>query len=125
MGAIVKIFCTSCKAEWECQTGCGMMHGDLKQVTTLFSEKTQKEIEDCVGETMFPWFDFNYQLSYCRQCNNIDSIPYLELGESHAKFTGKCAKCGHDIQLIENIENFSCPACHKKSLITEKTGSWD
>lgn len=125
MGATVKISCTCCNAQWQCQTGCGIMHGDLKQVTSLFSEDMQKKIKDCIGEVMFPWFDFHYQLSYCKQCNSIESIPYLDLGDSHTKFTGKCTKCGQETELIENIENFPCPVCHKKSLIIEETGIWD
>lgn len=125
MGLTVKISCTSCKAEWQCQTGCGIMHGDLKQVTALFSEKTQKEIKDCIGETMFPWFDFSYRLSFCKQCNSIESIPCLELGDAHVKFTGKCSKCRQETRLIDNIENFLCPVCHKKTLIAEETGVWD
>lgn len=125
MGATIKISCTSCKTQWHCQTGCGIMHGDLKQVTTLFSEDVQKEIKTCIGKTMFPWFDFNYRLSYCKKCNNIESVPCLELGDAHIKFTGKCAKCRQKTQIIENIENHLCPVCHKKSLKTEETGTWD
>ncbi len=125
MGVTVKISCTCCKAQWQCQIGCGITHGELKQVTALFSEDVQKEIKNCIGEAMFPWFDFHYQLSYCKQCNSIESIPYLDLGDSHTKFIGKCAKCGQETELIENIENLPCPVCHEKSLIAEETGSWD
>ena len=125
MGATIKISCKSCGAKWQCQTGCGFLHGDLDQIAILYPENIQWEIKNCIGETTFPWFEFNYRLSYCKQCNSIVSVPQLKLGDAHTEFTGKCSKCGQETQLIENMEESDCPVCHKKSLLTEVVGMWD
>ncbi len=125
MGMMEKVSCASCGSEWECPTGCGFMHGNLERVAVLYPEDVQKEIDNCTNGEKFPWFDFAYRLSYCRNCNTIESIPYLKTGSVHTAFAGKCAKCGQDVQLIENIENLPCPVCHKKGLSKAETGTWD
>lgn len=125
MGATVTISCKACGSKWQCQTGCGIMHGDLNQIVALYPENIQKEISKCIGEEAFPWFEFNYQLSYCKKCNSIESVPQLKLGDSHTEFIGKCSKCGQETHLIENVEELECPTCHKKTLSEETTGIWD
>lgn len=126
MGEIVKISCTSCKAEWECMIGCGLQHGNLKRVADLyFPDDIKQKIEDYAARTEFPSFDFRFQLSYCAYCKSIESVPVLHLNETDTDYIGVCEKCGEKTELIENIEDTKCPVCQKTSLKSEDAGRWD
>ena len=125
MGAIVKVTCSSCRAEWQCATGCGIMHGTLEPIAALYPENIQKEIRDCVGDTMFPLFHFGFQLACCEHCGSITSVPVLKFPEAQTEFVGNCGQCGQKTKLIEDIENVPCPTCHKESLSARETGMWD
>lgn len=125
MGEIVKVTCSSCRADWQCITGCGIMHGTLESVTSIYPEDVRKEIRDCVGDTRFPLFDFGFRLARCGQCSSITSVPVLTFPDIHRKFVGSCGKCGHKTELIEDLESIPCPICHKESLSAKESGMWD
>lgn len=125
MGEIVKVTCSSCRADWQCITGCGIMHGTLEAVAAIYPEATRKEIKECVGDTMFPVYDFGFHLSHCKHCSSITSVPVLKLPDNHREFIGNCGKCGHPTELIESPESTPCPACHKETLSVRENGMWD
>lgn len=125
MGEIKKIVCKSCGAEWECMTGCGMLHGRLEWIADLYEEDIRKEIKALLQEERFVPFTFSYQLSYCKSCRSIRSIPVLRLEESGREYTGSCGECGQKTELLETIEKTLCPVCHASVLEVEETGHWD
>lgn len=125
MGEIVKVACSSCRADWQCITGCGIMHGTLESVVAIYPEDIRKEIKECVGDTMFPLYEFGFRLSHCEHCNSITSVPVLALPDIHKEFIGNCSKCGHKTELIGTLESIPCPVCHKESLSAKETGMWD
>lgn len=125
MGVITKVTCASCGTEWQCHTGCGIMHGDLAQVADLYPDDIRNKIMAFAEENPFPWFDFKFQLSCCGHCGSIESVPLLMLGEGRTVFAGTCKQCGEPTQLIRNIKKAQCPICHKKTLSAEETGFWD
>lgn len=125
MGQIVKITCASCKTEWECRTGCGILHGDLNRVAGLYPPEQCRKIRNYAEATKFPLFDFGYRLSRCLHCKQIGSVPVLKLTDEHTACVGTCSQCMQEIELIEDIGLTECPVCHQKSLVEEPAGLWD
>lgn len=125
MGEIRKITCKSCGRSWECTTGCGMLHGKLKWVADLYPEDIKKEILSYLKEDEIILFDFGFQLSYCRKCNGIESVPVLRLADDKGVYAGICGQCGQKTELIEEVEKIQCPVCHGADLTVENIGFWD
>lgn len=125
MGVVVKAVCGACKGQWQCETGCGIMHGEIEGVLPLFPEGIRRQIEAAIGNRAFPAFTFAYQLSCCGHCGSIESVPVLKLTDIGKEYTGVCGKCWQNTELIENIGDTPCPVCHKKALTVEETGIWD
>lgn len=125
MGAIVEITCTSCKAKWKRKTGCGIWHADLNEVANLYPENIKRKIKKYAEKIEFPIFDFEYRLSSCISCHNIQSIPVLHLRDDDIKYIGPCEQCGEKTELIDTIENTHCPICGKVSLKSKDIGQWD
>ncbi len=125
MGEIKKITCRSCGAGWECRTGCGMMHGKLERVAAVFPEDIKKEITGIAEKRDFVPFDFAYQLSYCEECQRIESVPVLCFLEEDRKYIGLCEQCGQKTELIGEEEKMQCPVCHGAFIETEEIGGWD
>ncbi len=125
VGEIKRITCKSCGAGWECRTGCGIMHGKLDRVAALFPEDIEIEIAGIAKKTALVPFDFSYQLSYCKECQSIESVPVLWLLEEDREYIGRCGQCGQKIELIKAEDKMSCPVCHGGDLETEDIGGWD
>lgn len=125
MGQLVKITCTFCKSEWECKTGCGILHGDLNRVAGLYPPEQCRRIRDYAETTKFPFFQFGYRLSLCPHCKHIGSVPVLKLEAEDTAYVGACEQCMQEIELIEDSRNTECPVCHRKSLEEEPVGMWD
>ena len=125
MGTIVDVVCKSCKASWQCMTGCGLMHGALQTVADLFPEQTRKDIMGEIGQVEFPLFDFAYKLSYCPHCGSIESVPVVRMLESYKAYIGTCPVCGQETKLIRDLTRAECPACHKMTLEEHEAGHWD
>lgn len=125
MGQIVKITCTACKSEWECKTGCGILHGDLNRVAELYPPEQCRRIRNCAKSTDLPLFEFGYQLSRCLHCGHVGSVPVLKLGAENTSCVGVCVQCMQEVELIEDIRETECPVCHRKSLKEEPAGMWD
>lgn len=125
MGVITNVACGACEAQWQCETGCGITHGEIGNIIPLFPKETAKEIEADIGTAAFPAFEFAYRLSVCEHCGSIESVPVLKLPDSGKEYAGVCRKCWKDTQLIEEIEDTPCPVCHKKALTMEDAGMWD
>lgn len=124
MGTIVKIICGSCHKEWDCRTGCGLLHGKLENAAGLYQEEIRKSILASVQQTRFPQFDFAYRLAVCKECQDIVSIPVLSLSQTHMKYVGSCENCGKRVELIENVRQTTCLRC-KGALESENIGMWD
>lgn len=125
MGELKKITCRSCGAEWECRTGCGMMHGRLKQVVDLFPQEWRREMKECAAGGGFVPFTFSYQLSCCRECQRIESVPVLRFEKDGREYVGLCGQCGQKAELIEETEKVQCPVCHLALLEIQDIGQWD
>ena len=70
MGVMIRVSCRSCKEDWQCRTGCGMMHGNLENAAASYPAEIRKEIYANVqGE--YPLFDFSYQPARCMYCHGI------------------------------------------------------
>lgn len=125
MGELKKITCRSCGTGWECRTGCGMTHGKLKWVADLYPEDVKKEIQNYLKEGEFVPFEFAYQLSHCKECHFIESVPVLRFEADGREYVGGCGQCGQRTELIEEIEKMQCPICHATALTAEDIGQWD
>lgn len=125
VGQIVKITCTSCKAEWKCQTGCGILHADLARIAELYPPEAGREIREYARQTALPLFDFGYRLSYCASCNSIVGVPVLELEDRGGTYVGLCPQCLQETELIGQTETAECPVCRQRMLKSEVTGLWD
>ncbi len=125
MGVIVKVFCESCNAAWDCHTGCGMQHGALENVTSLFPKDTERILKDYAARNEWPMFDFAFQLAVCKNCAGIVSVPALKLFESDTSYVGVCPDCGKEVKLIKSPSRISCPICKKSMLKSFETGRWD
>lgn len=127
MGVIKKIKCRSCKADWHCRTGCGMMHANLADAAALYPTETAKEICDSVTDE-YPVFDFAYKLAHCTYCRDIIAVPVLMLGipeEETKEYIGECEQCRKQVELIHDLSHTSCPVCEKNTLQEEEVGLWD
>lgn len=124
MGVIEKVTCNACKREWECQTGCGLMHGSLETVAGLFEDKAE-EILAYQAVEQFPLYDFAYQLGNCTKCYDVVSVPTLKMLKSNTEYIGTCPKCKGVVSLIQDIEQTPCVICGKKALKKANTGHWD
>lgn len=125
MGAIVKVFCESCGAQWECQTGCGIMHGTLDRIAPLFPEETGRVLMEYAGRSECPMFDFAFQSAVCQDCVGVVSVPVVRLHESGERYIGPCPDCGKAVRLLGDPEKTDCPVCKKNTLKTIETGRWD
>ena len=124
MGEIRKITCRSCGRDWQVQTGCGLQHGMLENVVSVFPKAMQKGIYMSVEDMEFPIYDFSYRPARCEYCSRIVSVPdFTPMGKT--SFVGGCPVCGHDTELIQNVEETICPVCGQKTLQEEETGLWD
>lgn len=124
MGEIRKIACGSCGSSWELLTGCGLGHGLLENVVSAFSEEMRKEILDSMTDMEIPLYDFSYHAADCEYCYRIVSVPVFTPMEKKS-FIGGCPVCGHEVKLIQNMEEAVCPVCGKKALREEEMGLWD
>lgn len=124
MGEIRKITCRSCGRDWQVQTGCGLRHGMLENIVPVFPEIMRRGIRNSVADMEFPIYDFSYQPAHCEYCCKIVSVPVFTPMEKPS-FIGVCPICGHDAELIRNIEKAICPVCGGKALLEEETGLWD
>lgn len=125
MGSVNKITCGSCKREWQCMTGCGLLHARLEDVIREFPEETGREIAEQAGAEEFPLFDFAYRCAVCMQCRSVVGVPVLELPDQSKEYIGRCPICGGAAQPIADLQEAHCPICGKKTLEEEETGSWD
>lgn len=125
MGTIVNVVCKSCHAGWQCMTGCGLMHGELKMTADLFPEQTRKDLMEEIEQAEFPLFDFAYKLSYCSHCGSIESVPVVRMLESDKTYIGTCPVCGQKIKLIRDLSGAECPVCHEVTLEEYEAGHWD
>ena len=146
MGRLYKISCKKCGREWEGTVGCGLMHGRLSFAEKAFPEETRRAIHAQIPEQSPGLFDFAYQLTGCRRCGNVVSVPVLKLTEGDKTFIGPCPECGETIgqdglwteQLDESPGEQSdgqsdgqgfgahtCPACREETLSFQMTGLWD
>lgn len=133
MGEIIHVRCKSCKKEWQCFTGNGLMHGRKEAVLAAFSKEERQQAENLMGAAPVPLYDFQYKLSACGHCHNIVAIPVLRAADSDEVFVGKCPLCGKKTKSLcgeeQGMEKWSkktaCPVCKSRSLETEETGHWD
>lgn len=125
MGVIVKITCKSCKSEWQCRKGCGILHGQLENVKPLFPQEVRSALERYESGTKFPFFDFGYELACCEHCKSVESLAVIRLPELQTEYTGVCEECGQKTERIDHPEDARCPVCGEYALIEEETGLWD
>lgn len=142
MGRLYKISCKNCKREWECRTGCGLMHGRLAFVEEAFPEEIRRAIHADRSEQSLDLFDFGYQITVCRRCGNVVSVPVLKMIEQEKLFVGLCPECGDTIHQDElwtgqpgespdvqpgeqEVGPHVCPACQEETLSFQMTGVWD
>ena len=125
MGAVVKVFCESCHAQWNCHTGCGMQHGMLENIVSLFPKDVADTLMKYAGCDESPAFDFAFRLAVCRYCNGIVSVPVLKMLESGTQYMGICPDCGNEVGLIKDLTKKHCPVCKRSVLKTLETGRWD
>lgn len=127
MGAIVKVSCKSCGAEWSCRTGCGMWQGALERVAPLFPRDTENAIMLQTEGLECPVFDFGFQLAACDGCSGVVSVPVLSFADSDSgdRYIGVCPDCGGEARPIEDLHQVCCPACGKRELSVLETGRWD
>lgn len=142
MGRLYKISCEKCKREWECRTGCGLMHGRLALAEEEFPEEIKRAIRAEVSKQSLDLFDFGYRIAVCGRCGNVVSVPVLKLLEREKVFVGLCPECESVVPQEElwtgqpeesqdgqperqEIESHDCPACQEKALSIQPIGLWD
>lgn len=125
MGAIIRVSCESCHAEWSCHTGCGMKHGSLENTAPLFPKETEAVLMGYAQNNAYPGFDFVFHLSVCPDCGGIVSVPTLKLHENGTSYIGVCPDCGKKVRLVEDLSGTPCPVCGKRELTALETGRWD
>lgn len=125
MGAIVKVFCESCDSAWECHTGCGMRHGTLENVASLFPEDTENILRAYAAGNECPMFDFTFRLAVCKNCAGVVSVPVLRLFDSDTLYIGVCPDCGKEVRAVKALQRIQCPVCKKRMLKSVETGRWD
>ncbi|MDE6972427.1 MAG: hypothetical protein K2P38_04895 [Lachnospiraceae bacterium] len=125
MGVIVDISCRSCQADWQCMTGCGLMHGTLEHVADLFPDEMKQEILEYGKQAEIPLFDFGYRLAVCPDCGGMVSVPVARMLETYQAYVGPCPDCGKPVRLARDLPKTACPACHEKALEVKETGCWD
>lgn len=125
MGAVVKVFCESCHAEWNCNTGCGMLHGMLENVAPLFPKDVADALMQYTGGDERTAYDFGFQPAVCGHCGGIVSVPVLRLPDGGGQHVGLCPNCGKGVRPIKVMAKTHCPVCKKNTLKTLETGRWD
>lgn len=142
MGRMYAISCKNCGERWECKTGCGLMHGRFSHAVEAFPEEIRGTIQADMSGCPLVLFDFGYQVTGCRHCGNVVSVPVLKLIEKERVIVGPCPECGELIGAEElwtgqsdemstdqpderRIEGCDCPACQEKALSVQLIGLWD
>lgn len=118
------------------------MHGRLSHAAEAFPEEIRRTIQADMSECPLVLFDFGYQVTSCRHCGNVVSVPVLRLIEREKIFVGLCPECGGMIPQDELWEgqpgespdgqpgeqeagSHTCPACQEETLSFQMTGVWD
>lgn len=125
MGSINKITCGSCQREWECKSGCGLLHARLEDVVREFPEEMGREIISQTDGEEFPIFDFAYQSAVCTGCRSMVGVPVLTFADKNKEYVGRCPICGGAAWPAADLGDVCCPVCGKKALEEEEIGSWD
>lgn len=125
MGAMVKVVCESCRAQWDCRRGCGIQQGLLENVAPLFPEKTEGVLMEYARRNENAAFDFGFYPAVCVSCADIVSVPVLRLEDGEAPYIGPCPGCGKKARPIRELERGHCPRCGESALKEVETGRWD
>lgn len=125
MGTIQRIKGKECEHSWNCRTGCGILHSSIERIVKEYSGEMAEQVLSYRQQEPMMLFDFQYQLSVCKHCNVIQSVPVFKIIETGEKIVGVCQECGKKGELIDNLENTVCPVCHKTGFVQEEIGRWD
>ncbi len=122
MGAIQIITCNNCKRNWQCKTGCGILHSRIDFAARDFPEDTARQIRAEAALHPHALFRFGYQVTGCPHCKNIVSVPVLSMRDTDSTYIGPCPECGGTVQ-PENVS--VCPVCGRSELSVREVGMWD
>lgn len=125
MGEIKIISCCNCGKSWECRTGCGILHGSLKEIAKSYEKEMAEEIRALALQQPPVLYDFSFHAAQCMYCRNVVSIPMLSVKQSGKTYTGLCSVCGKNAELQQNTERMVCPACNTSGLEQSEIGRWD
>lgn len=133
MGEIIDVRCESCKKEWRCFTGNGLLHGKKENVLVAFSEQERQRVESLLAASTIPAYDFQYRLAVCGHCHNVVAVPVLRAVDSEEICVGLCPLCGKKTKNLcaeeqsaeEWSEKTACPVCKSRRLQAETVGDWD
>ncbi len=133
MGEIINVRCKSCKKEWQCFAGNGLLHGKKENILAAFSDKKRQQAEDLLLASKIPAYDFQYRPAVCGHCQNIVAVPVLQSMDSEEACVGLCPLCGKEIKDLcteaEGVKGWSkkteCPVCKSKALQAGDGGYWD
>lgn len=133
MGEIIHVRCKTCKREWQCFTGNGLLHGKKENILAAFSEERRQQAENLLFTSKIPAYDFQYRLAVCCHCRNIVAVPVLQSMDSEEACFGLCPLCGKETEALcaeeESAKAWSkktaCPVCKSRALQAEDGGYWD
>lgn len=133
MGEIINVRCKSCKREWQCFTGSGLLYGKKEHILAAFSEGERRHVESLFAASAIPAYDFQYRLAVCGHCHNVVAVPTLGMMDSEETYVGLCPLCGKktknfcpaEMEIELWCEDMACPVCKSQGLYTEEGGYWD
>ena len=123
MGEMNKIHCHNCGKNWECRSGCGIMHSRLEKIAGLFETDISQRFMVYASEKPPVIFSFSFMMARCDECKEILDVPFLEI--KGTQYIGKCPRCAQNVKVIKEIEKANCPKCNCIGLEQHVIGNWD
>ena len=125
MGMIVKISC-KCGYSKKLYCGAGIAACNINMLNKLFPSQIISEFEEYKSKDMVKTFIMENEITYCKQCKDINTTCVLKYELQDGKKIeriNKCNRCYGDVEILD-YNNLLCPNCANKLLIQE-VGSWD
>lgn len=125
MGRVERIQGKECEHNWECMTGCGLLHGNLQNVAKYFEGDAAVKVMSYNKQQVPVLFDFNLRPAVCNRCSGIVSVPVFGVVDKEEMIVGTCPDCKGQVELVQDWNMTACPLCRKKGLHSTVIGMWD
>lgn len=124
MGKTKRMTCEVCGLMCECDTGVGLLHGDIKVVMNYFEGEDREKIQKRFEGEEYPLWDFSLEMEKCDVCMKYVSMPVFKFLDGET-IKGKCSVCGSETEDVKTEKVMRCPKCESRKIKIESISEWD